>query len=401
MKFIISQFTGMLILHFLLSSCGGNPDGGNDIGHEYCIGERDHEGTGDIVHFSAAQFEGLGMEVNQMPVKIMGSVVQANGELEVPPQHEASITAILGANVSSISVVEGEKVKRGQVLIYLSHPNLTRLQSDYLEAFNRLQFLEQEYQRQKRLYEEEVGSGKVFQEARSDYLSTSAMVKSLGSQLRQLGIDEKRIQGGEFYDVVPVTSPIEGSVVTVNIKTGQYVAPEKELLEIVNTDHIHADLMVFEKDVYKVKEGQRVRFTVETLPDNELYARIYAVGKKFEQDPKAVHIHAEIENKKGILIPGMYIKGHILTDSTESEALPEDAIIRDGDRYYAFMAEKEAEEDKDVWVFKPVEIRTGILHNGWVAVTLLQEIPEETLFAMNNAYYLLAEMRKGEAGHDH
>jgi cobalt-zinc-cadmium efflux system membrane fusion protein len=140
---------------------------------------------------------------------------------------------------------------------------------------------------------------------------------------------------------------------------------------------------------------------VETLPGNELFARIYAVGKKFEQDPKAVHIHAEIENKKGTLIPGMYIRGQIMTDSIESNALPEGAIIRDGDKYYAFMAEMETEQDNLTWIFKPVEIRTGITENGWVAVTLLQEIPEETLFAMNNAYYLLAEMQKGEAEHSH
>jgi len=106
-------------------------------------------------------------------------------------------------------------------------------------------------------------------------------------------------------------SPIEGFVQKVEVKIGQYVEPQTELFEIVNTHHVHADLMVFEKDVYSVKKGQKVRFTVQSIADTELTAEIYSVGKTFEDNPKAVHIHAEIENKKGNLIPGMYIQKEI------------------------------------------------------------------------------------------
>jgi len=401
MKFYINQFSGLIVIVFWMTACAGNQDQGiqEDLPHMKAGGTG--EEAGKKVPLTTSQCEALKMKVDTMPIKNISSVVQANGELEVPPQNEATVTAILGANVSSIQVLEGEDVHRGQVLVYLSHPDLTRLQSDYLEAVNQFQFLEQEYQRQKRLYEEEVGSGKVFQQTRSEYLSAQTAVKSMGSQLRQLGINEKRIQEGDFYDRIPVVSPIEGSVSRVNIKTGQYVPPEKELFEIVNTHHIHADLMVFEKDVFKVKVGQRIRFSVETLPEDELFARIYSVGKKFEKDPKAVHIHAEIENKRGRLIPGMYIKGQILTDSVGSRSLPEEAITRDGDRYFTFTAEKKKSGNDETWLFTPIEIRTGVSYDGWVAVTPLEEIPEGTLFAMNNAYYLLAEMKKEEAGHSH
>ena len=73
--------------------------------------------------------------------------------------------------------------------------------------------------------------------------------------------------------------------------------------------------MVFEKDVHKVKKGQKVSFTIQSAPDTELTAEIYSVSKTFEDNPKAVHVHAEIENKKGNLIPGMYIQGKIQVES--------------------------------------------------------------------------------------
>lgn len=382
----------------ILLGCGNQAE---EHQQEEVMEEPAHHEEEQSVHFSEEQFNALDMKVGNLPTRNLSGIVEANGQLEVPPQNEATVTAILGANVSSIEVIEGDDVKKGQVLAYLTHPNLTRLQSDYLEAHSNLQYLEQEFQRQKRLYEEEVGSGKAFQQIQADYRAKQAIVNSYALQLRQLGINPSRIHEGSLYERVPMVSPIDGSVTHVEVKTGQYVQPEKELFEIVNTHHIHADLMVFEKDIYKVEEGQKVRFTVETLPGTELYAEIYSVGKKFEQNPKAVHVHAEIENTTGKLIPGMYIKGQILTDSVESYALPEDAIAREGDQHMAFLAKKEAENSNETWMFSPVPIVTSTSANGWVAVKFLEKEPENMQFALNNAYYLVAEMKKGEAEHSH
>jgi cobalt-zinc-cadmium efflux system membrane fusion protein len=196
---------------------------------------------------------------------------------------------------------------------------------------------------------------------------------------------------------VALRSPIEGFVQKVEVKTGQYVEPQTELFEIVDTHHIHADLMVFEKDVYKVKQGQKVTFNVQSSQVEELTAEIYSVSKTFEDNPKAVHVHAEIENKKGNLIPGMYIQGRIQTESTKTMALPESAIVKEGDRFYVFSAEKENED----WSFKPIEVILGAKDGEWIAVQFSGEIAPNTKFAYNNAYYLIAEMKKGEAGHSH
>lgn len=393
MKFNINLFLSVFSIIALITSCGEKKVDMEAVAH--------HEEEGENVRFSSEQFGALDMKVGTLVPKNLSAVVQANGQLEVPPQNEATVTAVMGANVYAIQVIEGDDVKKGQALAYLRHPNFARLQGDYLEAYNNLLFLEQDYQRQQRLYEEEVGSGKAFQQTQASYRSMQGTVKSYEAQLRQFGMNPIQIQQGDFYDQVPVTSPIDGSVVKVAVKTGQYVQPEKALFEIVNTHHIHADLMVYEKDIHKVKKGQRVRFSVETHPGQELYAEIYSVGKKFEESPKAVHVHAEIENKIGQLIPGMYIKGEILTDSTVVDALPEAAIIREGDRHFAFIAKKDSQGEKESWLFTPVELRTGLSNDQWVAVRFLQEIPAATVFAMNNAYYLWAEMKKGEGEHDH
>lgn len=385
-----------VIALFAFVGCDSNTDNGAEDDHH--AHEEEHA---EEVHLSQSQFEALGLKVDTIPMRNMSASVEANGQLEVPPQNEATVTAIVGANVQGITVIEGDPVQKGQPLAYLSHPNLIQLQTDYLDAVNQLEFTEQEYNRQKKLYEEEVGSGKAYQEVKAKYGSLQAKVGGLKQQLNMLAMDVSKIESGELYQRVPVLSPIDGFIKKVRIKLGQFVQPETELFEVINNHHIHADLMVFEKDVQKVKEGQQVYFTVQSLPGEELAAEIYAVGKSFEQDPKAVHIHAEIENKKGLLLPGMYVKGRILMDEEQTLAVPEEAVVREDDKYWIFMVTGQPTDESGEWHFEPMEVFPGTEENGWMAIRLLHDQAAKRKFALNNAYYLLAEMKKGEGGHGH
>lgn len=379
----------------LLASCGNTP---TPEGTTISAVEDDHP---DEVHLTDNQFEIMGMRIDTLSQRMMGSYVQTNGELEVPPQNEASVTAIMGANIISIKVIEGTEVKKGQTLATLSHPNLIQLQTDYISKFHELEYLEQDYERQSRLYEEKVGSGRDFQKTKADYLSTKGLVKGYEAQLRQMGLSTSRLQSGEVYDEIPVTSPIDGSVRMVNVKIGQFVQPETELFSLVNIDHIHADFMVFEKDIDKVKEGQEIRFRIESAPDNELIARIFSVGTAFEQNPKAVHVHADIEGEKGNLLPGMYVRGRIYTEQTKVTALPDAAVVREGNSYFIFTAQRVEDGNNSEWQFDPVEVKIGKSDDGWKEIKFLNPLPQNTLVAWNNAYYLYSEMKKHEADHDH
>jgi cobalt-zinc-cadmium efflux system membrane fusion protein len=411
MKKQIIYLVALLLMVSVFTSCGSKSaeNSSETSREEHSAGEAGHEGEEDghgeegmaELHLSDMKFESLGIKIDTLPTRALSGVVEANGQLEVPPQHEATVTAILGANVTSIKVIEGDKVNKGQVLAYLSHPNLTNLQTGYVKAYSQLQYLEKENQRQKRLYDEEVGSGKTYQQTQADFQAMKGEVKGYEAQLKQLSLNVKKVQGGDIYQYVPVVSPIDGYVETVEVQIGQYVEPQTKMFMIVNTDHIHADLMVFEKDVYKVKKGQEITFTVESVPGTTLSAKIYSVGKQFEQNPKAVHVHAEIDQKEDFLIPGMYINGKIRTGNNPVKALPESALIEEEGKPYIFMAEAHEEDGKTEWAFKAVEVRTGITEDGWVEIKLLEPLPDGSQVAWNNAYYLIAEMKKSQTSHSH
>lgn len=396
------QFKNLLpiLLLLALGACGDtenkkeahNHDSENGSHQEMNMEEHDEEG----IHFSMEQFNALGMKVDTLPLRNTSAYVETNGQLEVPPQNEAAVTAVIGANIASIEVIEGDKVEKGQVLAYINHPDLIRLQSDYNSNWNELQFLEKEFQRQQKLYDEKVGSGKDLQQIKADYQSKKSLVNGLAAQLKLLGVSTTIVENGKIIEQIAVRSPIKGFVRLVEVKTGQYVTPQTELFEIVNLEHIHVDFMVFEKDVAKVHEGQKIRFKVESV-DRELEASVYSVGKNFEQNPKAIHIHAEIDDKSGLLLPGMYARGRILTGDTTGTALPDAAVIRNNGKDYIFKAEKHEDE----WEFSLVEVIITLSSDGWTQFSLKEELPLNSKVAWNNAYYLLAEMQKGEAEHAH
>tara|TARA_B110000037_G_scaffold29030_1_gene34603 strand:- start:16743 stop:17948 length:1206 start_codon:yes stop_codon:yes gene_type:complete len=391
----------LVTLSLLATSCGPKENQNKKEGHphneEVNKEPKKEHSDRDEVMLSAQQFEALKIKIDTIASRNMSSYVEANGTLEVPPQSEGAITSVIGANVASIEVIEGDKVNKGQVVAYLSHPNIIKIQTDYLNAFNSSNFLKKNYERQQKLYDAGVGSGANFQKAEARYDASKVMVSGMAAQLQLLNVSAQSVRNGSVAQRVALRSPIEGYIQKVEVKTGQYVEPQTELFEVVNTHHVHADLMVFEKDVYKVKKGQKVTFNIQSIQDDALSAEIYSVSKTFEDSPKALHVHAEIENKKGNLIPGMYIQGRIQVESSETMALPESAIIKEGDKFFVFSVEK---ENKD-WSFKPVEVILGQKDNNWIALQFPEEIERNTKFAFNNAYYLMAEMKKGETEHEH
>jgi len=377
----------------MFTACSDASETQDDHAHEH--------GSESEVLLTALQVQGMGLQTDVLKERNLGEYVEANGQLEVPPQNESSVTAIIGANVTSIKVIEGDKIDKGQVLAYLSHPDLIKVQTDYINTWSQMDYIEQDYNRQQKLYDENVSSGREFQKAKSEYLTKMGQLKGLESQLKMMGLNIKRIQDGHLYELVPVSSPIEGYVRSVDVKTGQFVQPQKEMFEIVNIEHIHADFMVFEKDIRKVKKGQKIEFKVATIEDKTLWATIHSVGKAFEQDPKAIHLHAEIENKEGLLIPGMYVRGRIMTTEEKVLTIPLEGLAEQDGKTFVFSVNQKFDNGKATWVFTPIEVIVGLKSDDYIEVKLLAEYKQGQLFAQNNAYILMAELKKEEAEHSH
>ena len=426
MKKTIKTYAILFVASLFIIACGGttkteDEHGSEESGHD----EHGEEGT---VALNEQQMDAIELKIVQIEKKNMSIGVQVTGNLELAPQDRADISSIMGGIVKTITVIEGDKVNKGQVLATLEHPDFIQLQQDYINNINTLAYLEKDYQRQKKLYEEKVGSGKEFQKTSADYLNKKSNVKALKIKLTMLGLNTKQVANGTIYAVIPVLSPLTGTVSLVETNIGAYVAPLTKLFEVVNNDKLHADFRVYEKDINKIKVGQKIYFTTTSISGEEFEGDVHAISPVFEENPKALHVHADISNKQKNLIPGMYIQGRIIAENTLTNVLPEHAIVTQEGKSYIFIKVKGDEHDhghekntnnkehtendqkdehghsgheEDKWTFKMVEIITGYSTSGFIEVKLLSPLSKNAKIAGNGAYFLQAEMGKGETEHEH
>ena len=151
----------LLLCTVLLLSCGNKPN--KNTAEEQTVPES------ETFALDAKVVAQEHITMGQATPRLFAAEVRANGTLRVTPQSEASVASPIGANVKRIFVVEGQRVKRGQTLALVSHPDLLDLQGRYLAASSRMSYVAQEYRRKKSLYASKIGSGKDFQQITSEY----------------------------------------------------------------------------------------------------------------------------------------------------------------------------------------------------------------------------------------
>ena len=351
----------------------------------------------DQVTISTAQVRAAGIALGGFARQNMASEVLANGVIDVPPQNMVSISAVLGGYVQQVRVLPGQFVKKGAVVAVLRHPDYLKLQQDYLQSRARVQFLTQELERQRILDVEDVGARRKLQQARADYATEQAAVRSLAAQLAQLNISASRLAAsGQIQPTVPLTTPLAGYVKTVGINPGQFVNPQDVLVEVVDRSDLHLQLKVFERDIARVQPGQPILFTVPSrqAAGEILRARVFLVGKAFDDNARTVTVHAHLEGRDAeTLLPGQYVAARIQTAGRRVRTLPEEALIQAGELSYAYV--QTAATDSTA-TFRRVKIKPGATAHGDVAVTPLEAVPDTSRLVQRGAYFLDAERAKGD-----
>jgi len=390
----------LIALATITSFVSCNSNNANTESEEHEQNEKGEEG---VVILNEAQQKALNLKTGHFEMRNLTTVVKINGQLAVAPENKAGVTAIIGGNVKEFEVFQGDQVKKGQILAVLEHPDYITLQEEFATVSNNLEFLKQEHERQKELFENNAGAGKDYQKAKSEYNNAKVKYEGLKSRLLLLHLSPERVKQGKISNIINIISPISGYVNSVNIMVGIYVDAKTKMFELADNSKIHADFKVYEKDVPLLQIGQKIHFTVSNKEDKEYTAEIFAIGKQFDNDSRSVHIHANILGNKTRLIPGMYIDGHLHTDKSYVKTVPNDAIVTEGVKSFIFVVDDNAgenEEDEEGTAFKMAEVIKGQSDDDYTAVTLKEELPDNTKIVLNSAYYLFSDLGKDELGDD-
>lgn len=353
-----------------------------------------------MIRISTSEFEGNDMALGKLEKREFPDVIRVSGTIDVPPENRVVISAVYGGYVKKTTLLEGDLVQKGQAVVTLENPDFLTLQQQYLEVSEQLPYLEAEYERQKTLYGEKISSQKVFLKAQSDFKTAMARKSSLKGQLDILDIPTEEVEGGKLRTEVTLRAPISGRVNQIGVRTGAYVSPATEIMEIVNTDHIHLEFLVFEKDISRVREGQEIRFRVPELSSQYYPGKVYLIGSTVDENRTVkVHGHVEEESIEGLMV-GMFVQAEITSFQkargaslqTASWALPETAVIMEDGNTYVLVA---ATISEDGYTFRKKGVNTGLVADGFVAISDLGDLGVEEQVLTTGAS-ILGTHRKAE-----
>lgn len=340
----------------------------------------------NMVHLTDSQAVNSQIVIGKAEKKEVSSILKVTGKVDVPPQNMVSISFPLGGYLKSTHLLPGMYVKKGGVLGVLEDIQFIQLQQDYLSAKVRMQFLASDYKRQQTLDAGQATSAKALQMVKSDYESQRILVNSLDAKLRLIGINPANLVAGKISKSVNIYSPISGYVSKVNVNIGKYVSPTEVLFELVNPADIHLVLTVFQKDVSKLKIGQKVITYTANDPDRKIPAKILLISQDIATDGSVqVHCHFDIDEHR--LLPGTFVNAEIETKNAEAIVLPEGAIVTHENKHYVFL-------QKEKNVYEMIEVAVGNSENGFVAVDEAGSaaIMDKPL-VVNNAYALLMALK--------
>ncbi len=351
----------------------------------------------DIVEMRDDQIKLANIETGKVEYRSVNGTLKANGVVITSPQNYATVCMPMGGFVKKTTLVTGSLVKQGQTLAIVENQDFIDLQQSYLEARNKFEFAEAEFNRHTELYQEAVYSQENMQQVSADFKSLKAQVKSLEQKLSMIGIDAKSLDADRIRPEVVVTAPISGYIKAVHVNIGKYMGPSDVLFEIVNRDQLLLELTVFEKDAGQVSANQQVAFYVnnETEKHNAL---IYQAAQSVEVD-KTLKAYARITGNCKSVLPGMFVNAIIETSQNRVSALPSEAVVSFDEKDYIFVYEKEKEEDgKPFTEYRMIQVKKGISENGYTEIELPEGFDvEQRKVVVKGAYNLLsAKKNAGE-----
>jgi cobalt-zinc-cadmium efflux system membrane fusion protein len=390
MKYIISAIA---ILSFAITSCKNNTsqEQGKSVAKDSASKEEHHSAS--EVTLTNDQIKAIGLQTGSIEIRNLKSTLKVNGKLTLPPQNQAQVSVLMGGIVKSINVTEGTLVKQGQTLATIANNEMVQLQQDYLENRSQLTYLQAEYKRQKELQDDRINATKTFQQVQNELTIAQARNKGLQTKLQLQGINPANVSTSNFANHVSIVAPISGFVHHINLTMGKYTDANTVLFDIVDNRYLHLDLTLFEKDISKVHVGDKIVFTDANDVSHSHPATIFALNKSFEDNQQAIIAHAKIEGQTEALLPGMYVEARIEIDDYKANALPDEAVVSNGDEHYIYIQTKPNQ-------FKQVAVKTGASDMGYTEIFPLEDIPDGFLIVTKGAYYLLSQLTKGDGEHD-
>jgi RND family efflux transporter MFP subunit len=357
----MKNLTRLLLLTFLLAACSApQPEEGLP---------EDLDGKKSLLREKRAELQELTTLIDQLEKEIaeqdpnirsqQKSLVTTTQIVKRDFKHYAEVQGSVEAddliNVTSetpgiileLPWKEGDYIRKGQLVARL---DLEQIKKQIAEVDKSLELANIVYERQSRLWEQNIGSELQYLEAKNNKERLEKTKETLEFQLTK----------GEIH------SPVSGVVEVIVNESGELASPGAPIIQILNPNRLKVVADVPENFLTAVKRGDQVTIQYPAI-NEEQTVRVSQIGRTIDEANRTFEVEVNVGNYKGLLKPNL-LAIMLINDYTEEDAviIPLDAVQQEvGGKKFVFIS-VDGDEGS---VAKKVYVTTGDSYRGDIVIT--------------------------------
>ena len=364
---------------------------------EHATEEGHEEG---VVFLSEAKLDVATIETAAAEERRLAPQIETTGQVGYEEDRLAHVSPRIPGRLVQAPASLGDRVARGEVLAVLDSVELGQAKADYLVARAREGVTREAYERERTLYEDRISSQREMLEARAEYLEAQAERERAQETLRLYGVGDREISamqaGDRSASLLPLRSPIAGTVVEKHATLGELATSEESLFTIADLGHVWIWIDVFEQQLAGVHLGDDVAVRVGAFPNRTFAGEITYLAPQVATETRSVRARIDVDNTDGLLRPGMFASIKLVDPHAAKTAMsvvvPDTAIqLREGEPL----------------VFVPLgggrfaarEVELGRREGGWVEVVSGLAAGERVV--TEGSFFLKSELAREELGGGH
>lgn len=257
----------------------------------------------------------------------------------------------VAGRIAQIGFVEGQRVRKGQLLVQLDD---VLQKAELSQAQAALSIAQANLKRNEELVAQAFVAQRVLDESRAALQVAQAQVALAQARLARMR----------------VVAPFDGTVGLRNIHLGDYVKDGADLVNLEDTTQLLVDFRLPERYQPRIAPGQSVRVELDALPGQTFDARVQAVDPLLDANGRSIAVRAALQAPPGsALRPGMFARVTTVF-ATQAAALmvPEEAIVPQGGKQFVVALAREGEGDGARQVSRRVEVQLGVRRGAQVQV---------------------------------
>ncbi len=277
----------------------------------------------------------------------------AYATIQSPWNSHALVSPQLAGRIVKVHVQPGESVQRGQLLAELDSQELQQLRLELLTAKNKHDLLTDSESRLTSAAKAGAVAGQQVLDAQNQAAQAMNALDVAKRQWLALDLSQERLEAildgkNEQPLLLPVRSPIDGSVAHADLSLGKIVDPKEHVFEVVDLRTVWLRIQILEKDLSRIQLGQTLSLSLTAHPGRTWTAKIDKLGSALDATTHLAAAWATLTNPTDELsrfMPGMTGQAQLgETHSALRISVPASAVLRDGAERFV-LVEQTATKD--------------------------------------------------------